>query len=193
MKHSAAYVTVLTVLCAMWAGPVLGQGDFLSFGPGSDQPINITSKKFEARNITGGKEIVFAGNVNVTQGDLTLTADKLMIVYDDEKGKSGAEPPAKRLPKNLQSISGIRSIIASGKVKIAQNERMATAGKAEYDNAKRTITLTEGPPRLWQGPDQMMAHTIIIYLDENRSELRSGDGAVIRAQINPTKPKREKQ
>jgi lipopolysaccharide export system protein LptA len=70
---------------------------------------------------------------------------------------------------------------------------MATAGKAQFDNLERTITLTEGPPQLWQGPDRMVAHTIIIYLDENRSELRSGDGTVIKAIINPGKQKREKR
>ena len=51
---------------------------------------------------------------------------------------------------------------------------MAVAGKAMYDNAKRTITLTEGPPRLWQGPDVVVADTIVIYLDENRHELLQG-------------------
>jgi lipopolysaccharide transport protein LptA len=191
MKYSVAHALVLTVLCAAWAGPVIAQGDFLSLGPGSDQPINITSNMFEARNVSGGKETVFLGDVRVTQGDLTLTTDKLVIVYEDDKGRSA--PETKRPPRNLQSISGIRSITASGKVKLVQNERMATAGKAEYDNAKRTITLTGGPPRLWQGPDQMMADTIIIYLDENRSELLSGDGTVIKAVINPAKQKRDKK
>jgi len=191
MKFQIATFLVPVLAMVIIAAPALGQGDYLSLGPGSDQPINITSKKFEARNISGGKEIVFTGDVKVKQGDLTLTGDKLVIVYDEEQGKTGTEAPGKKSPKNFQSVSGIRSITASGKVKIVQNERMATAGKAEYDNSKRTITLTEGPPQLWQGPDVMVAHTIIIYLDENRSELRGGDDTTIKATINPSKQKRE--
>lgn len=72
---------------------------------------------------------------------------------------------------------------------------MAVAGKALFDNAKRTITLTEGP-RLWQGPDMLVAHTIIVYLDENRAELRSNDGKdgdEIRMRINPGKQKKDKE
>lgn len=191
MKFQIATFLVPALVMTFIAAPAFGQGDYLSLGPGSDQPINITSKKFEAHNISGGKEIVFTGDVKVKQGDLTLTGDKLVIVYDEEKGKTGAEAAGKKSPKNFQSISGIRSITASGKVKIVQNERMATAGKAEYDNSKRTITLTEGPPQLWQGPDVMVAHTIIIYLDENRSEFRGGDDTTIKATINPSKHKRE--
>lgn len=165
--------------------------DFLSLGQGSDQPIDIASKKSTARNTGGGKEVTFDGNVRVKQGDLTLTCDKLIIVYDENKS-SANEGPAKRLPKDLQTISGIRSITATGNVKIAQDERMAVAGKALFDNAKRTITLTEGP-KLWQGPDQLVAHTIVVYLDENRSELIGKDNDEIRVHINPGKQKKDKE
>lgn len=189
MRLQIAYFPALVIALACLATPASGQGDFLSLGPGSDQPINITSKKFEARNVPGGKEMVFSGEVTVKQGDVTLTGDKLVIVYDEEKGKAGTETPSKKAVKNFQSVSGIRSITASGRVKIVQNERMATAGKAEYDNAKRTITLTEGPPQLWQGPDFMMGHSIVIYLDENRTEVRGGDDQGIKMRINPSKEK----
>jgi lipopolysaccharide export system protein LptA len=68
---------------------------------------------------------------------------------------------------------------------------MATADKAEFDNRKRTITLTGGPARLWQGPDVMVGDTIIIYIDKNLMEFRSDDKGEIRAIINPAKKKRE--
>jgi lipopolysaccharide export system protein LptA len=192
MKHTVAYLVAALVLCTAATAPAIAQSDYLSLAQGSDQPINITSKRFVARNIPGGKEVLFERDVKVKQGDLTMTCDKLLIVYDEQKAKHDTQSNGKKLPKDLQTISGIRSITASGNVKIVQNERMATAGRAEYDNRKRTITLTEGPPRLWQGPDVMVAHTIIIYLDENRSELKSGDGTVIKAIIKPGKQKREK-
>jgi len=171
-----------------------GANDFLSVGQGDD-PIDVKAKKSTARNTSGGKEVTFDGNVKVTQGDLTLTCDKLVILYNEQHKSSGSEPPAKRLAKDLQTISGVRSVTATGNVKITQDERMAVAGKALFDNAKRTITLTEGP-RLWQGPDMLVAHTIIVYLDENRAELRSNDGKdgdEIRMRINPGKQKKDKE
>ena len=162
--------------------------------PSSDQPINITSKRFSAKNIPGGKEVTFEGSVKVQQGDLVLTCDRLVIMYDEKMaGASQSGSPKNQATKELQTPSGIKSITALGNVKITQNDRMAVAGKAVFDNAKRTITLTEGPPRLWQGPDVLAAQTIIIYLDENRSELLGGDESLITAIINPPKPKKEKE
>ncbi len=166
--------------------------DFLALGPDSDQPINITSKRFTAKNVAGGKEVTFEGTVKVQQGDLTLTSDRLTILYDEKQGSGNGASPLKKSQKELQSASGIKTIVASGNVKIVQNDRMATAGKATFDNLKRTITLSEGPPRLWQGPDALTAQNIVIYLDENRSELVGGDDTLITAVINPTRQKKEK-
>ncbi|MBI4965891.1 MAG: hypothetical protein HY913_21615 [Desulfomonile tiedjei] len=177
-----------------------GANDFLGLGKGSNQPIDITAKSSIVRDTAEGKEVTFERNVRVRQGDLTLTCDKLIILYDEQKSRT-AEGAPKKLPKDWQTVSGIKSITAIGKVNIAQDERSAVAGKALFDNAKRTITLTEGP-RLWQGPDMLVAHTIIIYMDENRAELRSKDGKdgkegkngdEITVRINPGKQKKDKE
>lgn len=184
------FLSYLVFACGVcWA-----QGnDYMSLGTNSDQPINITSRRFSAKNVQTGKEVNFDGSVKVQQGDLTLTCDRLTILYDDKPGLVNGTSASKKPVKELQTASGIKSIIASGNVKIVQNDRMATAGRAVFDNSKRTITLSEGPPRLWQGPDALSAQTIIIYLDENRSELAGGDDTLITAVINPSKQKKDKE
>lgn len=184
------FLSYLVFACGVcWA-----QGnDYMSLGTNSDQPINITSRRFSAKNVQTGKEVNFDGSVKVQQGDLTLTCDRLTILYDEKSGSVNGSSPSKKPIKELQTASGIKSIIASGNVKIVQNDRMATAGRAVFDNLKRTITLSEGPPRLWQGPDALSAQTIIIYLDENRSELAGGDDTLITAVINPSKQKKDKE
>jgi lipopolysaccharide export system protein LptA len=166
----------------------LAANEYLGLGKGSDQPIDITSTKFTAKNIANGKEATFEGNVKVNQGDVTLSCDQLVLVYDEKEGTS----KARRLSKKLENVSQIKSITASGNVKIVQNERMAVAGKALYDNAKRTITLTQDP-RLWQGTDVMVANTIIIYLDENRVDSQGGTANPIKFKINPEQQKKEKE
>jgi lipopolysaccharide export system protein LptA len=110
------------------------------------------------------------------------------LVYDEkaEPGQGKAEAP-RSWKMSARSVH-----TASGNVKIVQNERMAVAGKALYDNAKRTITLTEGP-RLWQGADVMVAKTIIVYLDENRVDSQGGDENPIKFKINPEQQKKEKE
>lgn len=98
-----------------------------------------------------------------------------------------AQDRTKKLPADLQ-MSGMRSMIATGNVKVVQNERMAVAGQAVFDNVSRTITLTENP-RVWQGSDVAQADKIIIYLDENRTEFTGKEGGAITVMINPNKPK----
>lgn len=191
MKHKITGLVVFLVLGSvlMAAG---ANNEYLSLGKGSDQPIDITSTKFTARNIPNGKEATFEGNVKVNQGDVTLSCDQLVLVYDEKAGARTGEGRVKKLSKKLENVSQIKSITASGNVKIVQNERMAVAGKALYDNAKRTITLTEGP-RLWQGADVMVAKTIIVYLDENRVDSQGGDENPIKFKINPEQQKKEKE
>jgi lipopolysaccharide export system protein LptA len=191
MKHKIAGLVVFLVLgCVLTA--VGANNEYLSLGKGSDQPMDISSEKFTARNTPSGKEASFDGNVKVKQGDVTLTCNQLVLVYDEKVGAKTGEGRAKKLPKGLENASQIKSITASGNVKVVQNERMAVAGKALYDNAKRTITLTQAP-RLWQGADVMVADKIIIYLDENRVVSQGGNENPIQFKINPDQQKKEKE
>ena len=191
MRHFGIVSAAIAILGIVFSLAV-AQNEQKNLSQNSDEPLDITSKRFMARNIPDGLEATFEGNVKVRQGEMTLSCDRLSIDYDEEKAVDNRENLIKKLPKGLQTSGKIKSITASGNVKFVQGDRMAVAGKAIYDNGKRTITLTKGPPRLWQGPDVVVADTIVIYLDENRTELLGGDEAGIKATINPAKQKREK-
>ncbi|MGB6064235.1 MAG: LptA/OstA family protein [Desulfomonilaceae bacterium] len=193
MKHKMAGIMVFLVLGCLLTG-ARAANEYLSLGKGSDRPIDIKAKKATARMTPDGKALTFEGNVKVNQGNVTLTCDRLVVVYNDKTGRITTEESARKLTKGLENVSQIKSITASGNVKIVQDERMAVAGKALYDNVKRTITLTEGPPRLWQGTDVMVANTIIVYLDENRVDIlgRDGQDDGIKLKINPDPKKKEK-
>jgi len=193
MKRAILYIAIALVVCPVAAVQTFGRADYMSAVKPSDQPINIKSKRFVARNVSKGVEFTFSKDVRVKQADLTLTCDKLVIVYDEKTGKSKSGSGRAKLPTSLESLSGIRAMTASGKVKMVQGERIATSGKARYDHRKRTLTLTEGPPRLWQGADRLVADTIIIYLDENRSELKGGKDGEIHMTIDPKKKTGDKK
>jgi lipopolysaccharide export system protein LptA len=190
MKHKiAGLVVFLVVGCTLTAAGA--RNEYLAIGKGSDQPITVTSEKFTAKNIPNGKEAAFDGNVRVKQGDVTLTCDRLVIAYDEKTGAGTGEGKVKKFHRGLDNINQMKSITASGNVKIVQNQRMALSGKALYDNMGRTITLTENP-RLWQGADMLVANTITIYLDENRI-VTEGDKNPINFTINPGQQKEEKE
>jgi lipopolysaccharide export system protein LptA len=143
---------------------------YLSLGWGSDKPLDITSRKANTKAITNGKKIIFEGNVKVKQGDVTLTCDELVIIYDERTKSRTAGGRAKSLPRGLTTASQIKSITASGNVKIIQNERMAQGDEATYDNWKGTIFLKGIPAFLRDGPESLNGGQIIINRDENRTE-----------------------
>jgi lipopolysaccharide export system protein LptA len=185
VKRAAIALAVL--LAFGLTANLAGAEDVFSLGTGSDQPIKMTAKKITRLKLPQGEELTFEGNVRVRQGQVTLTCDRLVAAYDNEK--HGGQDRARKMPSEV-SVNSIRSMTASGNVKLVQDERMAVAGKALFDNVKRTITLSENP-RLWQGPDVAIAHTIVVYLDENRSELKGNEGEDISVLINPGKHKKD--
>lgn len=168
--------------------------EVLSLGKGSTQPIEVTSKKLTARVVPNGVELTFEGKVKVKQEDMTLSCDKMVVLYEEEKRSSAEQDnPGKKNPNDISN--SIKSAVGSGNVKMVKNETSAVAGKALFDNAKRTVTLMEGPPRVWQGPHALSAPTIIIYLDESRAELLGSDDNEkngVKATLNPARQKKEK-
>ena len=151
-------LVVAGVLSAAYA-----EKDQVIGGKNSQDQIDITAKKVTVKPCPDGKETIFEGKVTAKQGDVTLLCDRLIILHEEKKGSTAPESQNKRLPKDWQTSSAIKTVTALGNVKITQKDLMATAGKALYDHAKRTVTLTEGPPRFWQGRDSGMAEAVIMY------------------------------
>jgi lipopolysaccharide export system protein LptA len=139
-------------------------------GKNSAGKVDVSSKKFTSRPCADGRESIFEGSVTAKQKDVTLLCDRLIIITNENAGSEPSESQTKKLSKSLQMSGAIKTITALGNVKITQKDRMATANKAVYDHGKRTVTMTEGPPRFSEGGNSGMADAVIVYLDENRFE-----------------------
>ncbi len=155
----------------------------LAFMGDSSQRVDISADKAQGRSLPHGYETTFRGKVKVRQADMTLTCDKLIIVYEQKEGAKGRSGNPKVSTGNIRSAENIKTITAMGHVKIVQRDTMATAGKAVYDHAKRTVTLTENP-QLRQGSNTLKANNIIIYLEENRMDF-DGGGERITGTLDP--------
>ena len=134
------------------------------FGLGGDRgPVHIVANAMEfdykARVLT------YRGEVVVTQADMTLHSDTLRVTLDPDK----AERP--------------REVVAEGKVRIDKGDRRATGGRAVFDDAARTVTLSE-QARLQEGPNQVEGDRVVVYLDEQRSVVEGGQDRV-RAVLYP--------
>lgn len=134
-----------------------------SSAPGPRKPVTVTSDTMEAN--TNENKVVFRGNVAAVE-DFTLCSDELSILYDANRDVSEIE--------------------ASGNVRIFQDEKRSTAGRAVYDRKQRQIVLT-GDPQVTQCNDVIKGDRITVYLDDNNAVVESGGGKRVKAVIMPEK------
>lgn len=120
-------------------------------------PVTISAKELEFDY--RGRVLTYRGAVSVTQADLTLHSDLLRVTF---------EPDA---PDRL------REVVAEGAVRIAKGDRLATGGRAVFDQAARTVTLTD-QATLRDGPNEVVGERVVVYLDEARGVVEGGEDRV---------------
>lgn len=129
----------------------------------SDQPIEVTAQQLEALQQQG--KAIFTGEVVAKQGDITLYCKK-MVVYT-QSGKQQVD--------RLEAFGGVR---------VVQLDRTATADQAIYRQRQRTLVLV-GNAELHQGQNHVAGDEITVFLDENRSIVKSQGGHRVRAVLFP--------
>ena len=108
--------------------------------------IKSASLTLEAKQ----RMFVYKGNVEITQGDMLITADTVTGYYDEQ--------------------NQMDKVIAQGNVVITRGEELrASSNRAIYLVKEATIELTEGPDLSHHGSD-LTADRVMIYVDEDRSE-----------------------
>jgi lipopolysaccharide export system protein LptA len=130
---------------------------------GNRGPVRIDADAMEFDYKT--KILTYRGTVSVTQADLNLRSDVLRVELD------------------LERPDRPREIVAEGNVQIVKGERRASGGRAVFDEAARTVTLSERA-LLQDGQNEVAGERVIIYLDEERSVVEGGRDRV-RAVLYP--------
>lgn len=101
---------------------------------------------------------LFEGHVVVTDPEMKIEADAMTARFDEEQH--------------------ITSIVAQGRVRIEQQDRIAFAGRATYDVASGRITLEENP-RVQRGRDELSGAVITFWRHENRLVCEPGARLVL--------------
>ena len=112
----------------------------------TEEPILITSDRVEY--LDKKKEGEFAGNVRATQGKLLLTSSRLKVILETDGKK-------------------IKQIVATGKVKLVQEDLTATSKQALFYNEEQKVVLT-GAPQAFSKKNKFSGEKITIYLKEGR-------------------------
>jgi lipopolysaccharide export system protein LptA len=142
---------------ATTSGKVSKQRDaglFGNFSLTSDRgPVHISADEleFDYRSSV----LTYRGGVTVKQADLTLTSNVLRVTLD---------------PKATDQL---REVVAEGSVQITKGERRASGGRAVFDQAARTIVLSD-QATLRDGPNEVAGERVVVYLDDERSVIEGG-------------------
>lgn len=155
MKNTVRLLLSL-LLVTMTASMVVGQGASIAMGtPDFDtgQPVEVSADTLSVDQSTG--QAIFAGNVLVVQGQVRMTAGRVLVVYGSDA--SGA-------------ASGIDRLEADGGVTFVTATDAAEAEAAIYSVSGGTVTLS-GDVLLTQGQNAISGDRLVI-------DLASGTGQV---------------
>jgi lipopolysaccharide export system protein LptA len=158
-------VAVLLTDAAWTAGePKAGQAE--------NEPIRIVADELISYN--EDKYAEFIGNVKVTQGNFTITSDKLRIYYQgellDNEKKGGDEELLKK-------------IIATGNVIITSEQYNAEAEKAEYDTATMTVILSGKNAKVISGKNSITGSKITLNRKSGQVKVEGSKNKRIKAEF----------
>lgn len=139
---------ILTVL----GTGLLAQGAQVAFGNVSENkglPVEITADSLSVDQKAG--TAVFTDNVVIVQGEMRLSAQKVVVVYREETGE-------------------IANVEASGDVVLVSGEDAAESDQADYNVDDGTIVMS-GNVLVAQGPSALTADRMTVQLDEGTAQM----------------------
>lgn len=134
---------------ALLLGALAGEAQVLR-GHDSNAPVDFTADRIEVQD--RADRVVVIGNVQVTQGDLRLTAQRLTVAYQRAGGVE------------------INRMDAVGGVVVTRASETARGDVAIYDLDRKLITMV-GNVSLTQGASRLSGGRLLIDLNTGRSSV----------------------
>ena len=142
-------------IIALTAGGFVAQGQSIA-GFNSNAPVNYAADRIELQDKQN--RVVLAGNVDISQGDLRVRAERTTVAYTDTGSLK------------------IQRIDATGGVVVARGGETARGDVAIYDFNARIITLA-GNVQLNRSGDTLNGGRMVIDLDSGVASVNGGRGA----------------
>jgi len=132
-------------------------------------------------------QVEFTGNVVATRLDATIYANnvKVLLYSQAEKESRAAKGDTQKDDDN------VKQLIASGNVKVIQEDTTATADKAVYNTTEKTIVLTGKAPTVMSGKNYVIGKKITLFQDTRRVVVEGGTARRVDAFFDSNSPKPE--
>ncbi len=142
------------------------QGAAISLGAPQadpDAPLEVTADGLSVDRETGNA--IFTGNVRAVQGMMTLNADEVEVLYDEED--TGADD------------DGIREIIATGNVVLVNGPDVAESRRAVFRPREDRVVMT-GDVLLTQGRTIVSGDRLVVNLATGQGNVEGRVKTVLR-------------
>lgn len=126
-------------------------------GHNSNAPVDVTADRIEVQD--RADRALFAGNVHVKQGELSLDTERLTVAYSNANGVQ------------------IQRLDAAGGVVVRSPSETAKGDFGIYDLERKLITLI-GAVQLNRGDNQVTGSRLVIDLDTGRAVIDGGPPGV---------------
>lgn len=139
----------LLMICATG---VAAQGTQVAFGAiqqNSGLPVEVTAENLSVDQAAG--TAIFTDNVVIIQGEMRLSADRVLVVYDTQ----------------AQDVDRIE---ATGNVILISGTDAAESERADYNVDDGTIEMT-GNVLVAQGPSALTADRMTVRLDDGTAQM----------------------
>ena len=146
--HVAAYACLLAV-----TSPAFAQGSQVTFGTiqqDTSAPVEVSADELAVDQKTSAA--TFTGNVVISQGDMRLSAAKVLVIY-------------------RQDQQGIQRLEATGGVTLVSGTDAAESQRANYNIDEGVIVMT-GDVLLSQGLSALMAESMTLNLDDGTAQMQ---------------------
>ena len=145
-------ILVVLILLAATAFRTVGP---LAAAESGKEPIHIEADRMISQE--DDNSVIFIGNVDARQGDVTIRAAEMTVYYAPRnKGGKGGD------------TNEVTKLICRKNVEITQGDWLGTGNRMDYLARERKVILS-GHAKAWQGPNMVSGKTIVYYLDEKRS------------------------
>ena len=138
----------------------------------SNNTFNVSSDQMIARR--DNSLVEFSGNVKVTRLDSVLTADSVIVYFDESNEDSSSD-----------AQGAVKKIISSGDVEYVMEEKRAYADKAVYTAVDEILILTGNPARLQTGDSFVTGQKITLFRTEDRVLVEGQGNNRVQALFNP--------
>lgn len=151
-------LALVVLWCGYFAPPLLAEPSVAAPGkaPETKVPIRVTADRLES--VHGQGWVDFIGNVQATQADVVMTADRMRVFYQYRN-----DSPA--------DVAKIQKIVSQGHVRIVfdQETRTAEADTAVYIADRQVLELSGGDAKVWSGKNIVRGKKITVFYAEQRS------------------------